>query len=150
MNTIHKTTPFRGIRVTCIENSVSSVRNDRLRMLLQKSIHLEGPDSDLEVGRTYDVQAIEVRGDAGWWLYLHTVSSSDWPYPYPAEFFTIDENTLPEDWCIGSQFQEGRFALKCISFAEWASDNSFYEKLIDGDSMALAVYRQHLRGHPER
>jgi len=32
--------------------------------------------------------------------------------------------------------------IKRISFPEWAKDDQFFERLIDGDKMAIAIYRK--------
>ena len=142
MNANHEAATVRRISATCIERSMSMFKVDELRVRLQRSIRLDGPILDLELGRTYIVQAMEFI-DSGWWLYLHTVPVSDWPYPYPAEFFSIHADAIPLDWCIGSRLREGQFVVKRLTFAEWASDDGFYEKLIGGDPIALAVYRRH-------
>jgi len=133
------------MRVTCIKNSLASIIEDAVRMRLQESIHIEGPNADLGIGQKYVVQAVEARRDGGWWLYLHTVPASGWPYPYPAEFFQIDDNAIPTNWSLRSEFVDGQFTVKRLTFPDWANNDTFYEQLVDGDSIAEATYQQHLR-----
>lgn len=139
------TTQGHAMRVTCIRNSLALINEDAVRTRLQESIHREGPNRDLEVGQTYVVQAIEIWRDGGWWFYLHTVPTSDWPYPYPAEFFQIDDGTIPTNWHLYPQFVDGQFVVKRITFSDWANDDTFYEKLVDGDSEAISAYKQNLK-----
>jgi len=145
MTTHSSTTQGHKMRVTCIKNTLASISESAVRMRLQESIHGEGPNRDLELGQQYVVHAIETWHDGGWWFYLHTVPASDWPYPYPAEFFQIDESTVPANWCLRSQLVDGQFVVKRLTFSEWANDDTFYERLIDGDSTAISAYQRNLR-----
>lgn len=129
------------MRVICIRNNVTTITDSEVRERIHRSIHLDGPIADLVVGREYKVQAIEER-DSGLWLYLHTVAVNDYPFPYPAEMFEFSDNTLPTGWSIRWQVQRGNVGWKRITFVAWATDDHFYERLIDGDTESVSLYRR--------
>jgi|SRR6266446_1909472 len=131
------------MRVRCIKNEVAAIAEGKVRDRIRRSIHLDGPMTDLQVGREYEVQALEVR-DAGLWLYLHTVAANDFPYPYPAEMFEFRDKTLPVGWGIRLQAKEGGVLLKTVTFSEWANDEHFYERLVSGDPEAVGVYQRRM------
>jgi hypothetical protein len=114
-----------------------------VRERLAKSIHLDGEDRDLVVGKSYSVAAIE------WWnggelrVFLHTVEKCDYPYPYPLEMFEVIDSSLPASWCLVFESRPFGMAIKRMSFSEWAEDDNFYELLIDGDEKAIGIYKHH-------
>jgi len=128
------------MRVLCIANSVIDLNDEIVRIRLNRSIHRDTADMDLDIGKYYDVVAIEER-DGGIWLFLHTVKSSDYPYPYPAEMFEFLDTSIPSDWGIKFEKREGGVIIKRISFPKWASDDYFYEKLVDGDKEVVTAYQ---------
>lgn len=132
------------MRAVCIRNRISAIGETNVRERIRRSVHLDGPMTDLTVGREYSVQALEER-DGGVWIYLHTISASDYPYPFPAEMFEFRDNTLPAEWSIRLCNERGGFAWKRITFSAWANDDSFYEKLVEGDPGSITLYRRNMR-----
>ncbi len=131
------------MRVSCINNIVTAISESEARERVRHSMHLDGPLTDLAVGREYAVQAIEER-DGGLWLYLHTVAVNDYPFPYPIELFAFRDKSLPASWEIHLQLKQGNVAIKRIAFAAWASDDLFYERLVEGDTGAVLLYRRYM------
>ncbi|HVK55324.1 MAG TPA: hypothetical protein VM532_09885 [Burkholderiales bacterium] len=125
--------------VKCLINDLAQLNNVELIDRLSKSIHLDGPDRDLVVGGNYKVQAIEIQ-HGSLWYYLHTVDVNDYPLPYPAEFFSVMDGSIPEGWIANIVLISGSMILKRLSFTEWANDDAFYEKLIDEDVGSVNVY----------
>ncbi|MHB1003555.1 MAG: hypothetical protein ACYC1B_06995, partial [Thermoleophilia bacterium] len=78
--------------------------------------------------------------DEGWWFYLHTVAVNDYPFPYHAEFFAIEDDSIVGDWKMKWELEEGNLRLVRIAPEIWAHDDTFYERLIDGDPVAIAQY----------
>ncbi len=104
--------------------------------------------TDLEIGQQYIVQAVEER-DGGLWFFLPTVAESDYPYPYPAEFFEVQDYSLIPGWCVRFDTQQGNTVIKRITFSEWANDEHFYERLLDGEIASVSAYRRNeRRGEP--
>jgi hypothetical protein len=132
------------IRARCVANAVHRVADAKARERLERAIHVEGALAELTVGETYDVVALEERS-GGVWLFIHTVLSSECPYPYPAEMFDIVDASLPAGWWITFETQTSGLVIKRISFRQWAQDGGFYEKLVDRDTQALEVYNRQRR-----
>jgi hypothetical protein len=131
------------MRVKCISNDVATVATDVVRARLARSIRLQGADSTLALGCEYCVQAVE-QLDGGLWFYLHTVDPVGYPHPYPAEMFEILDCTVPDGWCL--RVEQGPLGARWrrLSFAEWAQDDIYYEKLVDDDIDALRIYRSRM------
>jgi len=132
------------MRVKCICNDLAEIGDVEVRARLGQSIHIEGPIRDLSVGKEYLVQALEKRDDGLWW-YLHTSKDSDYPYPYPAEMFELQERSVPQGWCVGIKKVKGTMIFKWMSFPEWAMDDLFFERLVDGDAKTMSIYRSKKR-----
>lgn len=130
------------MRVRCLTNSIDQLCNADARKRIKDTIHLDGPDENLVIGNIYDVYAIDRGDDGGMRVYLHSVTISDHPYPYPMEMFNIVDSSFPGNWVITTWQNQFGSTMKRISFPEWALDDHFFEKLVDGDSAALEHYRK--------
>lgn len=134
------------MRVTCTANRVDAIADADVRGRLRRSIHVEGPLADITVGSEYEVQALEER-DGGIWLFLHTVFENEYPFPYPAEMFELCDGSIPVGWAIRLQKVAGTVTVRRITFPSWAADESYYERLVDGDTATSANYRLHGAHH---
>jgi hypothetical protein len=133
------------MRVKCKFNAVNDIPDTGVRERLSKSIHRDNPDDDLVVGNIYAVVALARWNDGGFWVYLHTVKESDFPYPYPLEMFDVADPAIPNNWHISFVSQPGGVEVEMMTFAEWIADSQFYEKLVDGDERAIALYNKQSR-----
>lgn len=129
------------MRVRCIANDVDKLPNSMVKKRLAESINREGADENLVVDSIYIVLAVDRWGDGGIRVYLHTVEESDYPYPYPIEMFEVIDSSVPKGWCMVFGQQPLMMGIKRLSFPEWANDDSFYERLVDGDEAAIAIYK---------
>lgn len=127
--------------VQCITNDIDKLSSESVRKRLAESTHLDGGDADLVISNTYPVYAIENWSDGGLRVYLHTVIESDHPYPYPLEMFSVIDSLFPAHWCVSFEQRPSGMVVKQISFPEWVNDDHFYEKLVDGDEEAIAIYK---------
>ena len=127
------------MKVRCIGNDISAFPNEVIVKRLQKCITLDGPNYDLIIEKEYNVQAIENRGD-GWWYYIHSVEVNSYPYPYPCEFFEVINLSIETGWSVAMGSVNEQISIKRISFIEWATDDNFYEKLVDDDPECLQLY----------
>ena len=130
------------MRVKCKYNNVSDIPDSAVRERLPESIQCENLDEDLIVGNVYAVVALARWNDGGVRVYLHTVKESDFPYPYPLEMFDVVDPAIPENWNLSFVSLPGRVEVKMMGFSEWTADNQFYEKLVDGDECAIAIYKK--------
>jgi hypothetical protein len=131
------------MRVICTKNELAGIAEPEVRERIRRLVRRDGPITDLAVGQEYAVQALEER-DGGLWLYLHTVSVNDYPFPYPVEMFDVRDNTLPAEWSIRMETERGNVVCKRITFSAWADDDHFYERLVDGDAETVALYRRRM------
>ncbi len=129
------------MRVICKNNTLSNLNSESTKCRLRRSIRLEGAIADLRIGDSYEVAAVEQR-DGGLWIYVHSVTNREYPYPFPIELFGIIDSTCGDDWRV--KFEEGDAGqlIKRLTFPEWADDEEFYEKLVEGDKFARAVFRR--------
>lgn len=128
------------MRVKCIANNVNSIKETEAKSRLLKTIHYEYGDSSLIVGCVYTVIAISYWNDDGIRIYLQTVSEN-YPHPYPIEFFNIIDNNISEGWCIRFGKNSLDTYIEVVSFPEWVNDDTFYERLLDEDKEAIAIYK---------
>lgn len=128
--------------VKCIANNIDQIDNSDARNRLAESIHLQEGDSSLTIGKTYAVAALVKWNNGGLYVYLHSIEESNHPYPYPIEFFAVTNSIFPANWIVGTDpDQTGDFEIR-ISFPEWANDEGFFERLLDGDEGAREIYEE--------
>lgn len=127
--------------VKCVGNNISFIKNDDVRKRIREWLDTEGGYNDIEVGNEYQVQAVAYF-DGGTFYYLHSVDLSEHPYPYVAEFFEIVDSSLPATWEVGFQVESGKKRFKRLTFSEWATDDTFFEKLLDGDTQCISIYAE--------
>jgi hypothetical protein len=97
----------------------------------------------ITVGKEYVVYAITVVKDAFWYYLL---DEHDLPYPvwYPSPLFKVSDGTIPTHWTatyVSDPTSHDRVGTSLITFKDWANDPYFYEKLVDGESDAVAAFR---------
>lgn len=131
--------------VKCITNNISFVTNKDAAERVKQWVNSEGVYNDLVTGKEYSVQNVEYFG-GGLFYYLQSVEVSEHPYPYVAEFFETIDSSFPPSWEVSFNIENERRRFKRITFSEWANDDLFFEKLIDGESEYVSIYanqRQH-------
>lgn len=133
------------MRVKCLINCLSEVRSPQLLQRLSDSIRQETPLFELTIGEIYPVQAMQLWNDGGWRVYLHSIPEVYYPYPFPLEFFAVVDASLPAVWNIKFEESGNGLRFKRLAFAEWAEDEVFYERLIDGDPATVEVYAANRR-----
>jgi hypothetical protein len=127
------------MKVRCTANNLAELSpevQDRLR----RTIHREGPDGDLCLGGMYEVIALQ-EFDGGLWLILDNIPQSDHPYNFPIEMFAIVDSVVRNGWSVGFE-QHGRATIFKYGFSEWVQDSSLFERLLDGDPDAVAVFQR--------
>ncbi|MEZ5125300.1 MAG: hypothetical protein R2826_03500 [Thermoleophilia bacterium] len=100
------------------------------------------------LGRRYAVYAITVYLGIAWY-YIMDDDGNPWPVWTPAPLFEIADGSLPSSWQIGYFRFDREDQYPIVSFPEWASDHSFYERLVDRDAAAVRIFttrRHEVRG----
>lgn len=133
----------------CIINRVLDLPGDRVINRISKTISVRERIALLEIGKSYAVFAIDVWDDGGVRIYIDC--GSDFPHPFPIEFFELTSNDIPIGWAVKFAETEYGRSVQTISFREWLADPNFFEKLIDDDPVAQELYRYWRRrfGNPD-
>jgi hypothetical protein len=84
---------------------------------------------ELEVGREYEVVAIETWGD-GIRIYIEAIDGVWCPSPNPADMFELTEKTVPQGWSVRMGFVGTDPTIKRMSFTAWTENDAFYEMLM--------------------
>lgn len=131
------------MKARCVTNELAKIDSKSVRTRLEKAIHLNGPNRDISIGCDYDVHAVEFR-DGGFWFFIHSIPQNDYPFPYPAEYFEVIDATIPTGWSIKCMQEGDGTVVKRLSFDEWANDDGFYERLVEGENESINVFRQRI------
>lgn len=130
--------------VKCEINDLRVISEETTKKRLYESIHLDNLSEYFEVGQQFQVQALENMW-GGIWVYLHVDDDDSYPRPFPAEFFSVVDNSIVEGWGIKWFIENGAIKIKRLSFKEWVEDDFFYEKLLNGDVEASNIYMEWLK-----
>lgn len=108
---------------------------------------------EIKVGNYYTVYCISMQ--SGWLQYFvadEVYASLRYPVGYFAPFFEVVDPRSSRYWIVCTQ-AESRSSL-LLSFEEWARDERFYERLVDGEAPVQSVFRERKEamdlefGHP--
>jgi len=124
------------MKVRCTANSPAEIVDERLRNHLFETVRVDR--LDLEIGAEYIVFGVVFWSGVPHY-YVLEFDSDDYPVPVCAAFFEVVCPRLSASW---------RLVWDCkrqnaeILPAEWAQDESFYERLIDGNAAASKRFSQ--------
>lgn len=122
--------------VRCLFDRIADIPSASARARISSEIHLDQRIDALRSNSVYEVRALELWEDDTWRFYLHPDLTMPWPTPYPSALFSVVDSSIPSGWSC--QFLDS--APKRISFSAWAQDDTFYERLVDGDAAARLAY----------
>lgn len=123
--------------------TISDLASEEIRHRIAKSGNFSDLSSHLIVGREYKVFALSRWGDGGMRAYVHSLEECSFPSPYPLELFEIVDSLISKDWVANSISNSTEENSLVISFREWALDETFYERLVDGDLEFTAIYKKY-------
>lgn len=127
------------MKVVCKINNLNGLSDERLLARLKKYISMPDGEIDLEIGREYTVYGV-VFWDNSPWYYLCSEEYDEYPKPFAAEFFNVSDERLSSHWKLSAVDQGEGEILSSLVFGEWAKDPSFYERLVEDDSEAVALF----------
>jgi hypothetical protein len=108
-----------------------------------RSGYTESTYFPLTVGSEYAVYGVTTFL-GGAWYYILDDDRHFWPVWKPAPLFEIADPHLPADWTVGYHRWPDMDNL-LFSWPEWSSDHYFYERLVDGNSTELELFRGWVR-----
>lgn len=120
------------MNVTCNITSIAEIEDAWLREHVRESVHQA--EIDLVRGRQYHVLGILFRSGVPW-FYICESNKSEYPRPYCAAFFELDDASLPSGWILQ---WDGRSSHVVPLW--WAEVPNFLERLVDGDEEARKVF----------
>lgn len=134
--------------VRCIANSGSALPEANID---PRRGYDESTEFPLTIDRAYTVFALTVfLGSA--WYYVLDDDGNDWPTWAPSALFDVLDGAIPSSWIVGYSRASVENQFPLISFPEWATDATFYERLVDGDPRAVEIFasrRQEIESDPE-
>ncbi len=90
-------------------------------------------------GRTYFVFGVTLLLGIAWYYVLDD-DDHDWPTWIPAPLFDVVDGAIPASWIVGYFRFSRDDQYPLLSFPEWASDHSFYERLVEGEPEAVRAF----------
>ena len=124
--------------VKCITNNLHDIENPIVKKKLSTYIGRSDGELNLETNKKYTVYGV-VFWDNHPWFYLCT-DDLDYPTPYSSVFFDVIDNRLSKYWVMSTTIgSDGDFQTS-LTIEPWASDRFFYERLIDGDNVAIDMF----------
>lgn len=130
------------MKVVCKVNNLNSFSDENVLKRLKKYISMPEGEVDLDIGKEYTVYGV-VFWDNSPWYYICVEEYDEYPKPFAAEFFNVSDDRLSSHWKLSAIVQEEREVLSSLVFEEWAKDPSFYERLIEDDSEASALFNNY-------
>jgi hypothetical protein len=122
--------------VRCRENTLSSTPTS---FLDDRRGYRPSTVLPLSVGAMYVVFAI-TSFVGGFWYYVLDDDGHSYPIWYPAPVFDVVSERVPSGWVLGHHRVGGGGVTSILTFPAWASDPHFYEKLVDDEPTAVAVF----------
>lgn len=125
------------MRVRCIASSGSALPASCIDEPANITRDTEFP---LTVGSDYVVYGTTMhRGHC--WYYVFDDNKLTYPVWKLAPLFEVSDPALPHDWIVGyTRSDNYPESYPVFSFPEWALDHYFYERLVDGDATAVAIF----------
>lgn len=128
------------MKVRCISNSGRDLSPSCLRPSWGFTWDKEFP---LVIGKTYQVYAFTlVFGHV--WYYICDETYSHYPVWTPSLLFELVDGRVSSFWQLG--FLRGNISeepFPIIAFKEWVEDSTFYDRLTDGQPLAVETFRQY-------
>lgn len=95
----------------------------------------------LTIDKEYVVYGVTVESNHAWY-YLLDDDKLSFPIWYPAPLFELVSGDVPAGWKFGHHAFGPDHHSYVLSFPEWADDGGYYERLLDGDAHAEAVFQR--------
>jgi hypothetical protein len=131
------------MKIRCKINKLSDIRDKSVLDYLRKYIHLDNDEElHLRVGQVYHVYGI-VFWDGCPWYYICEEDSDSFPKPKSAEFFEVVDDRLSAYWILEHNHNSKGKCCSSLVFREWASNESFYEQLIDESSLEVETFNKY-------
>jgi len=123
--------------VKCVENRILSLTDSAIRDHVKQYVHLK--TIGLVIGRCYPVFGVSFRAGIPWYLICEDITD-EYPIPFCSSFFDLLDGSFSSGWSLTlSQSNVGEVS---ILPDEWAMDERFLEKLVDGEPDAISYFNE--------
>ena len=134
--------------VRCVSDNIKSVDpQSAIGRELHRSVRTHGGELEITVGRTYTVYAIAIRDCYPWYFIADDrYKWPTYPFPYAAAFFIETDVRVSSCWTVGfcgANVKVEGLREVLFTFKEWASDEMFFERLIDGNKRYIEIFRKY-------
>ena len=123
--------------VKCRTNELTQLENSEIRRHVQA--HANVDQIELAVGECYQVFGIMFRSGIPWYL-LCAEAEDTYPKPFCSAFFDIIDGLISPGWVLS--LSNSNIGSVSIIPSQWANDERFLEKLVDGEQDAILVFNQ--------
>ncbi|UZE96644.1 hypothetical protein [Alkalimarinus alittae] len=123
------------MKVVCEINNILELNDSSVVDRIKKYIHLSDGQLNFEKNKEYCVYGIVFRENSPWY-YLCLDEDDESPTAYPAELFKTTDGCLSSHWRLSVQESS-------LVFDKWASDSSFYERLVEEDPSAIEQFKSY-------
>lgn len=128
--------------VKCVKNRLAHFEEGPLKASLRKIIHLdENEDIGIKIGGQYTVYGINLNFfiDGMPFYYICEDERSSYPVPISAAFFETIDSRVSKNW----RFVFNQDQRHGLFLPEWADDEGFYERLVDGNQKEEIIFSRY-------
>ena len=126
--------------VRCISNT-----DVGLPASLEKYGYRGGRPLPLTVGKDYVVYGIGFLNSEIWYFIENDDAGSlRYPNREPAQLFTVLEGSIPRCWEFAYTPDHGDHSA-LMTFSEWTTDRYFYDRLTDGQTREVEIFKRRKR-----
>ena len=134
--------------VRCVSNNIKCVDpQSAIGRELHQSVRTHGGALNITVGRTYTVYAIAIRNCYPWYFIADdSFESSLYPLAYAPAFFVETDVRVSSCWTVGfrgANTRVERMREVLFAFKEWANDEVFFERLVDGNKNDIELFQKY-------
>lgn len=130
------------MKVLCVFDNFHNLNDVSTIERLKKYIYLSDGQLNVKKNKEYNVYGIEFRDNSPWY-YINLDEEDFSPTAYPAEIFHVTNPKLSSYWRLSSVMNSDKIKMSALLFEEWANDISLYERFIDEDPEAIAVFKKY-------
>ena len=126
------------MRVKCIINTIRDIRKHGYGSFgIENYFHFDDNYELLNLDEEFEVFALMMTSNGIWIFVLE--EDDDFPKQFPLFLFKTIDPSIPQDWTVGRGrvFESSqRKVFSLLTHRDWACDESFYERLVEGDGDA--------------
>ena len=135
------------MKIKCIYNRISELRDDlvikNIKNNLQRFNSDNVPISYLEMGREYVVYGITFIDNLPW-FYVCDEDRDEYPIARYSGFFEIINPKFSRYWELSTEISNDLNKIfSRIVIPEWAKNDLFYERLVDGEELEVSIFKKY-------